>query len=60
MKAYLEIYEGEDRENLMFDIYQDEETGRYYVDQFEEEGYRRPICTTNSFMEAVDFIINKF
>lgn len=60
MKAYFELYQ-EDQDNLKFDIYQDEDTGRYYVDQIEPPcNDRRPICTSDSFLEAIDFIINKF
>lgn len=57
MRSYIKVYLGEDNEGREFYIYQDEDTGKIYVDEL-EDGQIRSFCSSESFGAAVDFIIN--
>ena len=57
MRSYFKVYLGEDNEGREFFIYQDEDTGKVYVDEL-EAGQIRSFCSSESFGAAVDFIIN--
>lgn len=57
MRTYIKVYLGEDNEGREFYLYQDEDTGKVYVDEL-EEGQNRSFCSAESFGAAVDFIIN--
>lgn len=50
------VYQGLDPARE-FVIYQDEDTGKIYVDEL-EQGQIRSFCNSESFGAAVDFIIN--
>ena len=58
MRTYFKVYTGENNEVREFYIYQDDDTGKIYVDEF-EAGQIRSFCSSESFGAAVDFIINQ-
>lgn len=57
MRSYFKVYTSEDNSGREFYLYQDEDTGKVYVDEL-EEGQTRSFCSSESFSAAVDFIIN--
>ena len=58
MRTYFKVYTGENNEVREFYIYQDDDTGKIYVDEF-EAGQIRSFYSSESFGAAVDFIINQ-
>ena len=58
MRTYFKVYTGEDNAGREFYIYQDDETGKIYVDEL-EVGQIRSFCSAESFGAAVEFIINQ-
>lgn len=58
MRSYFKVYLGEDNEGREFYIYQDEDTGKIYVDKL-EDGQIRSFYSSESFGAAVEFIINQ-
>ena len=58
MRTYFKVYTGENNEVREFYIYQDDDTGKVYVDEL-EAGQIRSFCSSESFGAAVDFIINQ-
>ena len=58
MRTYFKVYTGENNDVREFYIYQDDDTGKIYVDEL-EAGQIRSFCSAESFGSAVDFIINQ-